>query len=72
MFLDELSPFFRELVGHPAAFMGGFVSGVLRLNLADDPVKQWLEKQSGTSSAPSSVNTHNSNGHGGPKTIAID
>jgi hypothetical protein len=45
MFLDELTPVLRELFGHPVAFLGGFVSGALRLNLADDPVKSWLNKQ---------------------------
>jgi hypothetical protein len=47
MFLDELTPLAQELIKNPVAFAGGFVSGILRLNLNDDPVKSWLEKQSG-------------------------
>lgn len=70
MFFDELTPVFRELTGYPVAFLGGFVSGLLRLNLADDPVKSWLDQQSGASSytsAPSSPN-----GKNGPQTISIE
>ncbi|MBD1849421.1 hypothetical protein [Leptolyngbya sp. FACHB-711] len=72
MFMDELTPVIRELAGHPIAFLGGFVSGLLRLNLADDPVKSWLEQQSGvtlTQSTPS--NQTNGNGNG-PQQISID
>ncbi|HEY9877052.1 MAG TPA: hypothetical protein V6D29_01290 [Leptolyngbyaceae cyanobacterium] len=72
MFLDELTPVVREIVGHPAAFFGGLVSGLLRLNLADDPVKSWLEQQGGsapTSTTPSEGNPHNG---GGPQTISIE
>lgn len=42
---DELSPLGQEILGNPTAFLGGFFAGVLRLNLAEDPVKSWLEKQ---------------------------
>ena len=47
MFLDELSPLFNKLMQHPLAFTGGLVSGVLRLNPSEDPLKSWLEQQSG-------------------------
>ncbi|MFH7245768.1 MAG: hypothetical protein ACHWZW_23300 [Spirulina sp.] len=69
MFLDELSPFAQELLGHPAAFLGGLASGLLRLNLADDPVQDWLRRQ-GASSAPAPDNSAQ-NGSG-PQTITID
>jgi len=39
MFLDELTPIVKELFQQPVAFLGGFCSGVFRLNLSDDPVK---------------------------------
>lgn len=42
---DELSPLSHEILGNPTAFLGGFFAGALRLNLAEDPVKSWLEKQ---------------------------
>ncbi|AFY53804.1 hypothetical protein Riv7116_1235 [Rivularia sp. PCC 7116] len=70
MFLEELMPLFQEFTKHPASFMGGFVSGVLRLSLADDPVKSWLAQQTNTTNFPTSTNgTHNGSG---PQTISID
>jgi hypothetical protein len=74
MFLSELNPIFKQFTQSPVSFMGGFVSGVLRLNLADDPVKSWLNKQLG-------ANAHNSNSSdvhngrtssSGPQSISID
>lgn len=70
MFLDELSPLFRELAGHPVAFLGGFFSGMLRLNLSDDPVKSWLEQQGGTPSHTTATNTNGKSS--GPQSISIE
>lgn len=70
MFMDELTPVFRELVQQPIAFMGGFFSGVFRLNLKDDPVKSWLDQQTGTTSFNSTTEVHN--GKTGPQSISID
>jgi hypothetical protein len=68
MFFDELTPLVKELAGHPVAFLGGFVSGLLRLNLAEDPVKSWLDQNAGAS-----VTTPSSNGKSsGPQSITID
>ena len=72
MFLDELGPVVTELTRHPVAFMGGFVSGLFRLNLSDDPVKSWLVKQSGQVSGSSATDNHSNNGSTGPQTIAIE
>jgi hypothetical protein len=47
MLLNELTPILKELTKEPVAFCNGFISGVLRLNLTDDPMKTWLEKQAG-------------------------
>jgi hypothetical protein len=67
--MDELSPLLKELTRQPVAFMGGFLSGVLRLNLTEDPVKSWLDKQAQRSNTPPS----DSNGHNnGPQSITID
>jgi hypothetical protein len=49
MFFDELTPFLQALVKQPVAFVGGFASGLLRLDLNDDPVKSWLNDQGGVS-----------------------
>ena len=73
MFVDELTPFVRELARQPVAFFGGFFSGVFGLDLTEDPVKSWLNKQgadpAGTtpgSSAPTSATAK------GPQSIDID
>lgn len=67
MFLDELTPFLRELAAQPAAFLGGLASGLLRLDLADDPVKQWLQTQGATPAAPEGASSGD-----GPQKISID
>jgi hypothetical protein len=67
MFLDELRPAIDRAVGQPIAFLGGFVSGVLRLKLNDDPLKSWLEQQGMVSyRGPGSGNGS------GPQSISID
>lgn len=68
MFLDELSPVAQQLITQPVAFLGGLASGLLRLNLTQEPVKSWLEQQGAPVVAPSSPN-HNGSG---PKSITID
>ncbi len=68
MLLNELTPILKELTKEPVAFCSGFISGVLRLNLTDDPVKSWLEKEAGftpTSNPESSRKPQ-------PKSIDID
>ena len=72
MFLDELTPIVKELVEQPVAFLGGFFSGILKLNLNDDPVKGWLDRQGGytsTNSSSTEVNNHKSQG---PQSITIE
>ena len=66
MFLEELTPVIKQLKQQPVAFLSGFVSGVLKLNLADDPVKSWLQKQ-GIETPNNSPNNGNS-----PQSINID
>jgi hypothetical protein len=45
MFLQELIPLYEEWKKEPIAFMGGFVSGILRLDLREDPLASWLDSQ---------------------------
>jgi hypothetical protein len=71
MFLDELTPIFKEFTQQPVAFLGGFFSGVFRLNLSDDPVKSWLDQQSGTVSSAATTSTENGKASG-PQSISID
>ncbi|MDF5707742.1 MAG: hypothetical protein PUP90_08705 [Nostoc sp. S4] len=72
MFIDELSPIFRELTQHPVSFLGGLFSGVLRLNLADDPVKSWLDRQIYPNSYTSNTTEANNGKATGPQRISID
>ncbi|MBE9198346.1 MULTISPECIES: hypothetical protein [unclassified Nodularia (in: cyanobacteria)] len=72
MFLDELSPIFKQLTKHPVSFTGGFFSGVLRLNLKDDPVKSWLDKQINSTSYTTSTNEAHNGKAFGLKQISID
>ena len=72
MFVDELTPFVKELARQPVAFFGGFFSGLFRLDLTEDPVKSWLNKQGAmptTSSTMGGINTSNPQG---PQSIDID
>lgn len=72
MFLEELLPLFKEFTQHPASFMGGFVSGVLKLSLNDDPVKSWLAEQTNTTTYPTSTNGTSNGTSNGPQTISIE
>ncbi len=71
MFIDELTPIFKQLTQHPVSFLGGFFSGVLRLNLSDDPVRSWLDQKIGTSYTSSTTQEHNGF-ISGPQSISID
>ena len=71
MFLDELSPFLQELTRQPVAFVGGFVSGVLRLNLNEEPVKSWLNQQNAKVDEHNDI-ANNSGAANGPQKISID
>lgn len=69
MLLNELTPILKELTKEPIAFCNGFVSGILRLDLNDDPLKTWLERQAGytpTNTRPTSGNDRE------PQSIEID
>ena len=74
MFISELSPLFREFTQNPVSFMGGFVSGVLRLNLNEDPVKSWLNKKGcGCGHSSSNLGTEAKNDKAnGQQQITID
>ncbi|HIK33486.1 MAG TPA: hypothetical protein IGS17_04745 [Oscillatoriales cyanobacterium M59_W2019_021] len=74
MFFDELQPILTEFSKEPIAFLGGFASGMFHLNLADDPVKSWLDDQAKSpgSSASSDTQNHHNGKSSGPQTITID
>lgn len=72
MFSDELSPILQELFRHPVSFMGGLASGLLRLNLADDPVKSWIEEQTGATPPSNSAGASANGKTSGPQSIEIE
>ncbi|MBK1989975.1 hypothetical protein A0J48_021005 [Sphaerospermopsis aphanizomenoides BCCUSP55] len=72
MFITELSPLLKELAQNPISFMGGFVSGVLRLNLADDPVKTWLDKNVTSGCFPKTGSDAQNGKASGVQQISID
>jgi hypothetical protein len=72
MFLTELSPLVQELTQQPVAFLGGLMTGLLRLNLADDPIKSWLDSQLGAAPLSTLANAASPNGKNGPQSINID
>ncbi|MCW6036223.1 hypothetical protein K4A83_08050 [Spirulina subsalsa FACHB-351] len=72
MFLDELTPLGKELLQQPIAFMGGFFSGVFKLNLNEDPLKSWLKEQGAVNLSNSGGNDNNGNNNNGPQPIQID
>ena len=67
--MDELKPILNEFLGQPVAFFGGLVSGFLKLDLQQDPLKGWLEKQGVTST---NTNVSSSSHNEGPQSISID
>lgn len=73
MFLDELTPFLQEMTRQPVAFVGGFVSGLLRLDLNQEPLKDWLAQQE-TSGSGSGDDDHSGTppSNGGPQKISIE
>jgi hypothetical protein len=72
MFLQELTPLFQELVQKPIAFTGGFVSGLLRLNLGDDPLRGWLNQEMGKTGFTGSATSPNNSNGSGPQSINIE
>ncbi len=67
--MDELNPILQELINHPIAFLGGFTSGLLRLNLEDDPLRSWLKQQGIKHSSSAGGSKHNGTG---PQSINIE
>ena len=72
MFLDELIPVVKELLQQPIAFAGGFFSGLLKLNLHEDPVKSWIDEQAGSTSYTAPTVEATNGKSTGPQSISID
>ena len=69
MFLSELTPVLQKFIQQPVAFVSGFVSGALHLNLNEEPLSQWLEKQGYDPASNNSTVPSNSDR---PQSIDID
>jgi hypothetical protein len=69
MFLTELAPAVQKLIQQPVAFASGFISGVLHLNLNEEPLSEWLTKQ-GYNSVSDFPTTANKSDR--PQSIDID
>jgi hypothetical protein len=69
MFLTELSPLVQEFAQQPIAFMGGLFTGLLKLSLTEDPVRSWLNQQTGSTTYTTNGQGHNGNA---PKSITIE
>lgn len=72
MFFDELTPIFKEFVQQPIAFLGGFVSGILRLDLNEDPVRSWLDQQAGSANSTVTTTEEAKEKSNSPQSISID
>lgn len=72
MFLEEITPLWQELTRQPVAFLGGFCSGIFRLNLADEPVKSWLDEHAGFTSYTTTTSSSANGKTSGPQSISID
>ncbi len=57
-----------EFFQNPIPFMAGFVAGVLKIDLEQDPVKQWMEQRGVDFSQVSQKDAPKS----GPQNITID
>ncbi len=69
MFLSELAPVWQKLIQQPIAFTGGFVSGILKLKLNEQPLSDWLEKQG---YSPVDNNNSDRNSQNKPQSISIE
>lgn len=72
MFLEELKPIIEEGLKQPVTFLGGLASGLLRLDLEQEPIKGWLEQQLGKNPTASSTAANGNTNNSGPQSIAID
>lgn len=69
--MDELNPMIQEIVKKPLAFVGGFVSGLLRLSPENDPFASYLCNDVEPTNPIYPKNGDPSNGNG-PQTIDIE
>ncbi|KAJ1271964.1 hypothetical protein BS78_06G166900 [Paspalum vaginatum] len=65
----------REAIKEPVAFMGGVFAGLLRLDLNEDPLKEWITRTvdaSGIAEENSSEESSEANQNDAPQQIEIE
>ncbi|WVZ86480.1 hypothetical protein U9M48_033248 [Paspalum notatum var. saurae] len=65
----------REAIKEPVAFMGGVFAGLLRLDLNEDPLKEWITRTvdaSGIADESSSEESSEANQNDAPQQIEIE
>jgi len=61
----EMNEVWKTFLSNPVVFCGGFLSGLLRLDVRQDPLRSWLESQGlRVEDPPASTQ--------GPQSIAIE
>ncbi|XP_004137400.1 UPF0426 protein At1g28150, chloroplastic [Cucumis sativus] len=65
-------PVLKEALKEPVAFAGGLFAGLLRLDLNEDPLKEWVKKTVESAGLREEVDTQGSVQEDGPTEIEIE
>lgn len=65
-------PVIKEALKEPVAFAGGLFAGLLRLDLNEDPLKEWVKKTMESAGLTEEVDTQESVQEDGPTEIEIE
>eukprot|EP00246_Nothoceros_aenigmaticus_P005659 TRINITY_DN17890_c0_g1_i1.p1 TRINITY_DN17890_c0_g1~~TRINITY_DN17890_c0_g1_i1.p1 ORF type:complete len:129 (+),score=13.72 TRINITY_DN17890_c0_g1_i1:178-564(+) len=66
----EDDPILKKAIKEPVAFVGGIVAGLLRLDLNEDPLKEWVERTTEAAGVKADEQTDSSDE--GPEEITIE
>ncbi|KAK4285702.1 hypothetical protein QN277_002364 [Acacia crassicarpa] len=66
-------PIFKEAVKEPVAFMGGIFAGILRLDLEEEPLKEWITRTVESAGiSEDEIDTEGSTTEAAPQQIEIE
>ncbi|XP_038893812.1 UPF0426 protein At1g28150, chloroplastic [Benincasa hispida] len=65
-------PVLKEALKEPVAFAGGLFAGLLRLDLNEDPLKEWVKKTVESAGLTEEIDTQGSVQEDGPTEIEIE
>ncbi|CAJ1976360.1 unnamed protein product [Sphenostylis stenocarpa] len=72
-FNPEQDPIVKEALKEPVAFLGGIFAGVLRLDLNEEPLKEWVTRTvEAAGISEEEVNTEESTTEAAPREIQIE